>query len=134
MRLMKELTAKFEEFKSPKRSSRPRPSGSRTRSRKRRPRGSRPVCPRSCGLLDASTFSTASDEQRRLVTDIKKLIAILTEDDDERKKEEERLRKWKEEIKRLIKEENASGSRATGSRKRIARSPTWRRRSRRWKT
>ena len=37
---------------------------------------------------------------------VNQLIAILTEEDYERKKEDERLRKCKEEIKQLIKEEN----------------------------
>ena len=104
--LMKELTAKFEELQKSKaiepiQAERLKNALKETAATRLETRMAEVV-----RLLDASTFSTANDEQKRLVTDIKKLIAILTEDDDERKKEEERLRKWKEEIKRLIKEEN----------------------------
>jgi hypothetical protein len=104
--LMKELTAKFEELQKskaiePAQAERLKNALKETAATRLETRMGEVV-----RLLDSSTFSTASEEQKRLIGDIKKLIAILTEDDDERKKEEERLRKWKEEIKQLIKEEN----------------------------
>lgn len=60
------------------------------------------------GALNDAQFDSATAEQKRVVADLKKLIAVLLEDENDRDRiqaEIDRLERWKKEINDLIEEE-----------------------------
>jgi len=59
-------------------------------------------------LLNETRFDNATEEQKRVVADLKRLIKILLDDDKDYEKllaELERLERWRDEVNRLIREE-----------------------------
>jgi DNA repair exonuclease SbcCD ATPase subunit len=108
-RMMEELEAKFQNLAQTLQKTEPdRAAKLIAALQESRKLGIEQRMARIVGMLDTARLDTATDEQKLVVDDLKKLIELLLDeasDKDRALDEAERLQKWKEEIKKLIAEQ-----------------------------
>ncbi len=108
-RMMEELEAKFQNLAQTLQKTEPdRAAKLIAALQESRKLGIEQRMARIVGMLDTARLDTANDEQKLVVDDLKKLIELLLDeasDKDRAMDEAERLQKWKEEIKKLIAEQ-----------------------------
>lgn len=108
-RMMEELEAKFQNLAQTLQKTEPdRAAKLIAALQESRKLGIEQRMARIVGMLDTARLDTATDEQKLVVDDLKKLIELLLDeasDKDRAMDEAERLQKWKEEIKKLIAEQ-----------------------------